>query len=84
MKKLLAMLLALVMSLSLAACGDSGSSTGGSTGGETTYRDTINIAVDVDAETYNPVQYNNSTANRVAELIYDGLISLNAEQVAQP
>ena len=82
MKRIVAGILSVMMLLTAVGCGNSGDT--GSAGGDGTYRDTINVAVDVDAETYNPIQYNNSTANRVAELIYDGLISLDVEQVAQP
>lgn len=85
MKKLLALILALIMSLSLVACSSSGEAEAeGEVEGEVVYKDTINVAMDVDAETYNPIHYNNTTANRVAQLIYDGLIILDATQTAQP
>ena len=86
MKKLLALILALIMSLSLVACGGGGDDAESSADGEgeVAYKDTINVAMDVDAESYNPIEYNNTTANRVAQLIYDGLIILDATQTAQP
>ncbi len=85
MKKLLALILALIMSLSLVACGGGGEAEGEGEGeGEVVYKDTINVAMDVDAESYNPVEYNNTTAARVAQLIYDGLIILDETQTAQP
>ena len=48
------------MVLSLTACGGSDSGSGG----DGSYRDELNIAVDVDAETYNPILSNNTTGNR--------------------
>ena len=74
MKKLLALILALIMSLSLVACGG-GEGEGEAEGeGEVTYKDTINVAMDVDAESYNPVEYNNTTAARVAQLLREGSV----------
>ena len=55
-RKLVAALLVCAMCTSLAACGG-----GGDSGGDSGYRDEINIAVDVDAETYNPILTNNTT-----------------------
>lgn len=83
MKKLLALILALIMSLSLVACSGGGEGEGEGEG-ETTYKDTINVAMDVDPESYNPIVFNNTTAARVAQLIYDGLIILDETQTAQP
>lgn len=82
MKRMLALILALIMSLSLVACG--GGSDDGESDGEKTYKDTINVAMDVDPQSYNPIEYNNTTAARVAQLIYDGLIILDDTQTAQP
>ncbi|MDO4312119.1 MAG: ABC transporter substrate-binding protein [Eubacteriales bacterium] len=79
-KKLLALLLAASMCVSLSACGG-GSGDGGD---DTAYRDELNIAVDVDAETYNPILTSNSTGSRVGELIFNGLIRLDEELVVQP
>lgn len=94
MKRVLAMLLVLAMAVALCACGGS-SAPAAST--ETpaapaadaapaapAFRDTLNIAVDVDPQTFSPVQYNNSTANRVAEFIYDGLVRLDSQMAPQP
>ena len=78
-RKLVAALLVCAMCTSLAACGG-----GGDSGGDSGYRDEINIAVDVDAETYNPILTNNTTGNRVGQLIFNGLVRLDEEQVAVP
>lgn len=78
MKKFAALLLALAMLLSLAACG------GGGEGESTGFKDEINIALDVDPETYNPIIFKNTTAQRVSELIYCSLIRLDETLTIQP
>ena len=77
MKKVLALLLAVSMAITLPA-GITRAAEGGA------YKDAINIAMDVDAETYNCILWNNTTANRVGQLIYDGLIRLDATLATQP
>lgn len=79
-KKLVSILLVSAMVLSLTACGGSDSGSGG----DGSYRDELNIAVDVDAETYNPILSNNTTGNRVGQLIFNGLVRLDEEVVPQP
>ncbi len=81
MKKFIATIMMLAMVISLSACKSSPAT---SEGGDVTYRDTLNIAVDVDAQTFNPILYNNTSANRMAELIYDSLIWLDQDLIAQP
>lgn len=81
-KRLLAILLVSAMCVSLGACGGSGND--GGSGEKTAYRDELNIAVDVDAETYNPILTNNTTGSRVGQLIFNGLVRLDEELVAQP
>lgn len=77
-KRLLSVLLVLTMSAVLCSCGGSDKEGGG------TYRDQLNIAVDVDAETYNPILTNNTTGNRVGQLIFNGLVRLDEKVVPQP
>lgn len=80
MKKFTALLFALIMLLSLVACGGGGDDQGEATG----YKSEINIALDVDPETYNPIIFKNTTAQRVSELIYCGLVRLDNTLAIQP
>jgi peptide/nickel transport system substrate-binding protein len=48
------------------------------------YRDTINIGVDVDPESYVPILWRNTTAARVGMLIFDGLIYNDPSVNPQP
>lgn len=52
--------------------------------GETGNRDTIRLAFDVDANTLDPRLQTNVTVGRVGELLYGGLVELNANLEPQP
>lgn len=85
MKKALSLIIAATMLVTMMACSkapETGNNIENS--GESKYRDTINIAVDVDAETYTPIYFKNTTATRVGEFIYDGLIRLDETLTSQP
>lgn len=71
------------MCVSLTACGGGSGSDGGD-GENKAYRDELNIAVDVDAETFNPILSTNTTSSRVGQLIFNGLVRLDNELVPQP
>ena len=82
-KRFITLLLVSAMCVSLSACGG-GSGDNGGDGENKAYRDELNIAVDVDAETYNPILTNNTSGNRVGQLIFNGLVRLDNELVPQP
>lgn len=83
-KRLFTLILVSAMCVSLSACKGGSGDNDGSGEGNTSYRDELNIAVDVDAETYNPILTNNTSGNRVGQLIFNGLIRLDNELVPQP
>ncbi|MGI6090928.1 MAG: ABC transporter substrate-binding protein [Saccharofermentanales bacterium] len=73
MRRKIALIVAAALIFMLVACGNKDDDKAA----DKSYRDTINIAMDVDAQTYNPVLSNNTTAYRVAELIFNGLVRMD-------
>ena len=91
MKKVLFVVAMLLMLLALSACGggtqapaDQGTSATDVTQASDSYRDTINIAMDVDPETFVPLLWKNTTAYRLGHLIYKGLVYIDSSLTPQP
>lgn len=89
MKKKLVMLLTLLIVVLLAAC--SGNDNGGTGGGGDAGVDTeeassnlIRVGLDVDPGTMDPRLSNDTSASRVAEIVFDGLVELDEELTPQP
>lgn len=83
-KRILSLVLIAVMLVSATACGKPDSSAQSPDQGEVGYRDTIKIGVDVDPNTLDPRLQTNVTVLRVGELVFSGLVELNAKLEPQP
>ncbi len=93
MKKLLILFMTLLLTFALVACGGSeepaaDDATTPAEGDEAAtaegYGSEINIGMDVDPQTYVPILWNNTTANRVGMLIYEGLTYNDENLKPQP
>ncbi len=92
MKRLLLVVALLLVLIAVAACGNGGQEPAGpeqpADGGEAAaageYQDAINIAMDVDPETFNPLIWKNTTAYRLGHLIYKGLVYIDDSLAPQP
>lgn len=97
-KRLLSMLLILSMSVLSACSGSNTAKEESSTAqgetresaeesaapGEKTFKDTIEIGLDVDADVIDPRKATNVTSKRCIEFVYDGLVELDANLEPQP
>lgn len=63
---------------------NSSSKTDNGSGNTTSKKDEIRVGLDVDAGTMDPRLSKDTTAKRVSELVYDGLIRLNDKLEAEP
>lgn len=87
MKKVFAGILVLFVAVVLAACSggdDSATESSNGNGGSNVSGDVIRVGLDVDPGTMDPRLANDSSASRVTEIVFDGLVELDENLVPQP
>ncbi len=74
MKKLLVILLGLAMLLTFAACGQEPAADDQEAGGDGEYGDTINFAINTDAQSLDPQVQNDTTSEQICLMLYNTLL----------